>query len=53
MAGTLVVVTGPMVNQFHEMYFHGKVSYWLNQIDKRIDNCDQRMTMECVGGFPC
>ena len=36
--------------QFHELYFNGKVSYWLNQVDKRIDNCDQRMTVEYVAG---
>lgn len=34
--------------QFHALYFHAKIAYWLNQVDQRIDNCDQRMTVECV-----
>jgi hypothetical protein len=34
--------------QFHALYFHSKIAYWLNQIDRRIDNCDQRMTVEYV-----
>ena len=48
----MYVVTGvPSAFQFHELYFSGKVSYWLNQVDKRIDNCDQRMTVEYVAGW--
>jgi hypothetical protein len=34
--------------QFHNAYFSGKILYWLNQVDKSIDNCDQRMTVEYV-----
>ena len=36
------------VSQFHALYFHSKIAYWLNQIDRRIDSCDQRMTVEYV-----
>jgi hypothetical protein len=37
--------------QFHRLYFHSNIAYWLNQVDKRIDNCDQRMTVEYVQRF--
>lgn len=37
--------------QAHAAYFSGKCLYWLNQVDKRIDNADQRMTDECVASF--
>lgn len=29
---------------FHEQYYHGRLSYWLNQVDAQIDNADQRIT---------
>lgn len=35
-----------IVDELHKLYFKSKLLYWLNNIDKRIDNADQRMTQE-------
>lgn len=42
------------VFQTHTAYFSGKCLYWLNQVDKRIDNVDQRIAEEydCVSFLP-
>jgi hypothetical protein len=33
-------------HQAHFAYFNGKCMYWLNQVDRRVDNADQRIAEE-------
>ena len=35
-----------IVRRMHKSYFHARTVYWLNGIDKNVDNVDQRMTAE-------
>lgn len=32
--------------QLHERYFEGRLAYWLNAVDVRVDNADQRLTTD-------
>lgn len=35
-----------LVHQVQQRYFRGRLAYWLNCVDVKIDNVDQRMTQE-------
>lgn len=37
-----------IVAKLHDHYFAGTASYWLNCLDTRVDNADQRITEEYV-----
>lgn len=37
-----------LVERVHATYYRGKVAFWLNNVDGRVDNADQRITQECV-----
>lgn len=35
-----------LVQHIHGRYFKGNTAYWLNVVDGRIDNADQRLSQD-------